>query len=153
MGLTAPLQPLTPLLHPTNVTAPEHPDPHTAHADGSVTDGGLTLVHGGRWAAAAAETLAAAGVAARVEPEWLEFQRAVAVKLLWASIFWLMSDALGGATVSACGRVQPVFKRTNCCLRAMAGAFGRVRAGRQLPAARCQLPVCRQPFAATLSFS
>jgi len=94
-----------------------------AHADGGVTDGGLTLVHGGAWAAHAARALAAGGVRCRVEADWLEFQRAMVVKLLWASIFWMMSAALGAETVGmlgwlcVCGGGQ----LGGCCCGVLAG--------------------------------
>ncbi|KIY95098.1 hypothetical protein MNEG_12864 [Monoraphidium neglectum] len=66
-----------------------------ADASGAVTDGRKTLAHGGRWAEHAAAALAGGGVACRVEAGWREFQEAVAAKLLWSSIFWVMSAALG----------------------------------------------------------
>lgn len=66
-----------------------------AGEDGSVTDGGLTLVHGGgKWAQHAAAVLAAGGVTCRVESEWGAYCDAAAAKLLWSCIFWVMSDAL-----------------------------------------------------------
>ena len=88
-----------PLLLLTAAGARGPPCTAAAKPDGSVVDGGRTVVHGGRWAAHVAAVLAAGGVRCRVEADWGAFQDAAAAKLVWSCIFWVLSAALGSATV------------------------------------------------------
>ncbi|KAL4422496.1 hypothetical protein ABPG75_008693 [Micractinium tetrahymenae] len=72
----------------------------SAGGDGSVVDSRRTIVTG-RWAGALSEVLQAGGVACR-PVERSEFLALMVEKLLWASIYWLLSAGLGGLPV---GRV------------------------------------------------
>ncbi|GLI68956.1 hypothetical protein VaNZ11_013484 [Volvox africanus] len=68
-----------------------------AAPDGNVTDGCRTVACG-RWADHVATTLARGAVSCSVVSESAIY-RALTEKALWASIFWLLSDVLGGAKV------------------------------------------------------
>ncbi|GLC35779.1 hypothetical protein PLESTB_000493400 [Pleodorina starrii] len=68
-----------------------------AAPDGTATDG-LRTVACGRWADHVASTLARGAVSCAVVGDGVMY-RALAEKMLWASIFWLLSTALGGAKV------------------------------------------------------
>ncbi|KAI8469166.1 MAG: hypothetical protein J3K34DRAFT_287807 [Monoraphidium minutum] len=78
-----------------------------AGADGRVTDGGLSLAHGGPWAAHVAAALAGGGVRCRAEPRWRAFQDAMGKKLLWACIFWAVCAALGETVGEVAARRAP----------------------------------------------
>jgi hypothetical protein len=69
-------------------------------SDGAVVDGGGRSVATGRWAGVLCGALRAGGVGcAELPPE--SYLPRMVEKLLWASTFWLLCEALGGATVSA----------------------------------------------------
>ncbi|KAI7840115.1 hypothetical protein COHA_006156 [Chlorella ohadii] len=71
----------------------------SAAADGSYTDGRQTVVCG-RWAGSVAALLHRGCVQCRVV-ERGEFQALMIEKLLWASIYWLLSAGLNGLPVGA----------------------------------------------------
>jgi hypothetical protein len=76
--------------------------PQPAMADGTVTDGGRSRACG-PLADHAAAVLQAGGVSCKALSRREEYHQAMAVKLLWSSIFWLVSAGLGGVTVSNAG--------------------------------------------------
>lgn len=55
----------------------------------------------GRWAQHVSCTLTARGVRCAVLDDWAEFHQQMLVKLLWSSIFWLLSAGLGAKPVRA----------------------------------------------------
>jgi hypothetical protein len=52
-----------------------------------------------RWADAVTQVLQAGGVRSAVVADWEKFCGLVVEKLLWSSIFWLLSAALGAEPV------------------------------------------------------
>ncbi|KAG2442911.1 hypothetical protein HXX76_002987 [Chlamydomonas incerta] len=68
-----------------------------AGPDGTATDG-LRTVASGRWAQHVSHTLSRGGVRCRAVGG-ADMYGAVVEKLLWASVFWMMSAALGGMNV------------------------------------------------------
>jgi hypothetical protein len=86
----------------------------SADAAGNVRDGNGGTVVTGPWAQNVVRTLAAGGVACN-EVTAAEFDRVALEKLLWTSIFWLLCDVAGGATVGdVIGRACQMFPATSC---------------------------------------
>lgn len=86
----------------------------TAAADGTVTDGGLTAVCG-PYSGHVQQLLQQGGVSCKVLGSWHDYNSAMVVKLLWSSIFWLLSAGLDGATVSQAYACALAAGGINCC--------------------------------------
>jgi hypothetical protein len=69
-----------------------------ANEDGKVADGLRTTVCGPH-AQHVSDTLSSNGVRCAVLQNWDQFQQQMLNKLLWSSIFWLLSAGLGGMPV------------------------------------------------------
>lgn len=91
-----------------------------ATEDGAVTDGGRTAVHG-PMSQHVQQLLQQGGVSCKVLDSWEEYSSAMVVKLLWSSIFWLLSAALGGIPVGS-----PAPRPLGTCLHICTGSSWRI---------------------------
>ncbi|GAQ90061.1 hypothetical protein KFL_005940060 [Klebsormidium nitens] len=69
-----------------------------------VVDGGGKTTAWGRWATTVVEILESGGVRAAVIDDWATFSGLTVEKLLWSSIFWLLSAGLAGKPVGRIAR-------------------------------------------------
>ena len=115
-----------------------------ADSQGNATDGGGATVAAGKWAGHAVELFRAGDVTCKevAAPTLLggagaecgeEFEIAMAEKLLWACIFWLVCDSFGGITVGE------VVDRHSALVRALVHEMLPIVAAEVTPGARATL--------------